>query len=765
MTDPLSVAASVAGIISLGIQVTQSLVNFYEAYRGQKSEIAGIAEGLKILLLILEALRDQLSNRKFRGDEEKALLKCIEASIENCEDSIEELQAKIERFGQESSDNIRAAVRSSVRRVAYPFKQSTLQKLNADIDEIASNIKFALAVLQQRDVENMHDDVEVAKAAIELIRATQISSEIRDWLKAPDASIEFNTACNTKHPATGLWLVKGTQFSAWLEQSKSFLWLTGFAGCGKSVLCSTAIQYTLRHRRSNPRVGIASFFFTFRDNSKQDASAMLRALILQLSSQLDNTHPHLSRLHDRYRNASPPTWDLEDCLHQLVQVFDHVYIILDALDESPQDQHRQGLLEALEVIRNWGELGLHLLVTSRDLPDIRDAICGELHVSLDEIVPMKNASIDKDIATFISGYLEKSRDMQKLKPYHDQIERALSKRAKGVFRWVECQFKVLSRCGSKRRLDEALESLPPGLDETYERILLSIDTVSADDARRILTLLCYSKRPMTVPEVIDATAVELGDNPRFNIEARLFGEDAILSAVPGLVEVDVRLGQPSTLRIAHFSVQEYLESPRILKQKVASFSVRKQKAHSEIASICLTYLLEPALSSTSIDEYPLAEYAAKTWPEHFHEGDKRTCDSERQVLELFQNTKGRFKNWVMTWNVDSYWGDNPQGNIPSPVYYASLLGLEVALSALLDATPSTHSSPVRYPQNICELVKAQGGVHGNALQAASLRGHELVVKLLLDKGCQRQRARRTIWQRAPGGFVPRPRASGEDAAR
>jgi len=38
--DPLSVAASAAGIISLGIQVTQSLVDFFSAYKSQKSDIA-----------------------------------------------------------------------------------------------------------------------------------------------------------------------------------------------------------------------------------------------------------------------------------------------------------------------------------------------------------------------------------------------------------------------------------------------------------------------------------------------------------------------------------------------------------------------------------------------------------------------------------------------------------------------------------------------------------------------------------------------------
>jgi len=429
--DGLSVAASVAGIISLGIQVTQSLIDFYEAYKGQKSDIANTAEKLKILLTVLESLCRQLTNRKFRADEQ-ALLQSIEGSIEDCEENVNELQAKIEKFRHDSGNSIQAAFRNTTRQLAYPFKQSTLRKLDADIDEIVSNLKFALAVLQQKDIGNVQDDIDDAKAVLDLVRATQVSSTISDWLKAPDASVEFNEACKTKHPGTGLWFVKGFQFSAWLVEPKSFLWLTGFAGCGKSVLCSTAIQYTLRYRRSNPRVGIAFFFFTFNNDSKQDASAMLRALVLQLSSQLNNTHALLSRLHERYRNATPPSRDLGDCLRQLVQAFDHVYIIMDALDESPRDKHRRGVLEALEGIREWAEPGLHLLVTSRDETDIRDVICNELHASPNEIVSMKNASIDKDIASFISGSLKDRRDLRKLKAFHDQIEKALTERANGV---------------------------------------------------------------------------------------------------------------------------------------------------------------------------------------------------------------------------------------------------------------------------------------------------------------------------------------------
>lgn len=163
---------------------------------------------------------------------------------------------------------------------------------------------------------------------------------------------------------------------------------------------------------------------------------MLRALVLQLSSQLNDSHARLSRLYDRYYSATPPNQDLEDCLHQLVQAFDHVYIILDALDESPRSQNgkniRQSVLTALDSIRSWSEPGLHLLVTSREEPDIRDALYDNLYTSPGEIVSMKNVSVDSDIASFISSHLKDNRELRKLASFHGRIESVLAEQAKGV---------------------------------------------------------------------------------------------------------------------------------------------------------------------------------------------------------------------------------------------------------------------------------------------------------------------------------------------
>lgn len=124
--DGLSAAASVAGIVSLGIQVAQSLVDFYSAYKNQKSEIAHTIKKLERLQGMLEILRIQLAGRTFLADERDAL-KTIEDTIQDCEVCIHELQDQCDKLKDKdnSTSGIRASAHASARRLAYPFRKGT----------------------------------------------------------------------------------------------------------------------------------------------------------------------------------------------------------------------------------------------------------------------------------------------------------------------------------------------------------------------------------------------------------------------------------------------------------------------------------------------------------------------------------------------------------------------------------------------------------------------------------------------------------------
>ncbi|KAF7533080.1 hypothetical protein G7054_g7395 [Neopestalotiopsis clavispora] len=726
MADPLSVAGSAVGVISLGIQVAQSLFDYYSAFKSQYTDVADIAKKLDSLLEVLGSLQNHVKTRRFRADEQD-LLRKIEGLINECEECIEELQEVANKFAQCPTSTVQSAIRATARRVSYPFRKSTFEKLDEDISDIIKCLQLALQLLQQEVVARVQNDLEDVKSLLNLVWSSQISSKIRDWLKAPDATINFNAASKKRHPQTGLWLVRdNTIFTNWLINPGSFLWLRGFAGCGKS----------------DPKTGIAFFFFTFNDENKQDISALLRSLVLQLSTQSEKS-TDLARLHDRFRDTAPPDDVLRDCLRRLIGTFQDVYIFIDALDESPRDKHREAALELLTEIRAWQEPRLHLLVTSRDEIDIRN----ELNVDSSLIVEMRNDEVDKDIALFITQSLRDNRKLAQWSQHHSIIRDALAQRAKGVFRWVECQFRALALCPPNQHLlEKLLSSLPESLDDTYVRMLRNIAPNLIEYAQSMLNILCCAVRPLSDKELLDALAVKVGKNYLYDPTRRFNNLDALEAICPGFIEVVTDFDTRNvTVRIAHFSVQEFLEAERILGyQEIASFHIKRPQGHTHMAAICLALLLAARAS-------PALEYCARYWPEHLVQCNAR-AQIENEAVPLFQSTTGYFRRWVEAWDVDADLYGMPENHIPSPLYYASMLGLASVVSTLLGSlgggvkpTLTMHvvlpmitidsepSSVLDTSENHID-VNVVGGRYGTALQAASRWGHQEVVQLLLVNG-------------------------------
>ncbi|KAL4867877.1 hypothetical protein BDV12DRAFT_186298 [Aspergillus spectabilis] len=735
MADPLSIASGVAGLLSLGIQVTRNLINFYSAYKDKASDLVQITRNLENLLVIFDMLGNALKVRQPQMDEEE-LLKSINKAIWDCNEVIEELQAECRKFQEKSSTGFKGRIQVTGRQAAYPFRKSTLQKLEEDISEIRENLSLALDVLHLNSNSMLQEEVMEITSLLRRMDANHVSSKVRDWLAAPDVTSNHQSACDKHHTGTGLWFVNGSSFKNWLVERNSFLWVHGFAGCGKSVLCSTAIQSTLSETQHCHGVGVGFFYFSFNDKSKIRISGMLRALLLQLSVQLNDDEKDLQQLYEAYKSGTPPMDALLSSLKNVICKFRDSYILLDALDECPRDHEREDVLQTIKTMRDWNLPGFHLLVTSRNELDIRQSLQSPSTAE----VKMRNAEIEKDITNFVSYRLSHDPGFQKWKVRHGEIQESLSQKAQGVFRYVECQLNALKRAKTRNQLDNCLHSLPRDLDETYERILCSIDRLYAEDVRRILIILCLARRPLTLEELIDAHAVDLEEPPHLDREGRSYDQDDIIDVCRGLIEVVAMKGsgeqETHVARITHFSVQEYLESNRVLHQKAKEFAVQKDRANIEMAQICLVYLLEPGLSNDPLDKarltkFRFAHFAAMYWYDYYQQAGDGSSDIDRLILRLLKDGGRPFLTWVQLHDMDApretriaYWRDVK--GIPLPVYYSALLGLEAVLNIMIASW--------REDSKKNNMINTKGGRCGNALQAASFRGHEKVVQILLDQG-------------------------------
>ncbi|KAH0367740.1 purine and uridine phosphorylase, partial [Aureobasidium melanogenum] len=181
-------------------------------------------------------------------------------------------------------------------------------------------------------IEQLTSNVRDVAEAMEQIKTANASDAVTKWLKAADPSVNYMRAIETHRPGTGEWFIHGAQFEAWKAQTKSFLWLHGLSGCGKTILSAAIIEHLLSQKGDLT----IYFYFNFSNPNKQHHKDMLRSLLLQLYYKSPIAQAFIQDCYRSHEHGQrQPTMDqLRDTLDSVLEQLKGVKIVLDALDEA-----------------------------------------------------------------------------------------------------------------------------------------------------------------------------------------------------------------------------------------------------------------------------------------------------------------------------------------------------------------------------------------------------------------------------------------------
>ncbi len=301
-------------------------------------------------------------------------------------------------------------------------------------------------------------------------------------------------------------------------------------------------------------------------------------------------------------------------------------------------------------------------------------------------------------------------------------------------------------------LRKQLKSLPATLPQTYERILLNIEESYSPYVLKMLQWLTYSKQPLSLLQLAEVVAIDEDEDPRFDPERRFPDPEDILLMCSSLVtatdaeeypweddaleedpwendaseddasEDDYGQRKVVKVKLAHFSVKEYLVSSQIMDGGARKYSVQEIDANVRIARDCLSYILYftediPEPASHEEDKFwsgfPLAQYAADEWQKHARVDGRINEESMVDlIMELF----------------------TPEGTAYSPWYLAKLFQQEGRETPLHYASETGLLGVARRLITMGVDVDAHSGPDGNALAVASAYGRTEMVKLLLEMG-------------------------------
>jgi ankyrin repeat protein len=329
--------------------------------------------------------------------------------------------------------------------------------------------------------------------------------------------------------------------------------------------------------------------------------------------------------------------------------------------------------------------------------------------------------------------------------------------------------------------------MPMTLDKTYERILGAIDDIYFDEVRTALEWLAFSERPVSVAELAEACSIHLDDSEKpFLEEGGHDALDQLFGVISSLVMVNISAGQDQYesiaeyeplphkydigcytqyVRLAHFSVKEYLVSNRLQQShhaRLSRYALTEIEVHRSLSRSCCEYLLystnEPQMKTWidgELDEkikqkngkviyhaggtedymqhhlieffpaYPLLPYVCRNWYQHqaLAEMGIEPLPTDGQIhVRVLDDDRANF-SWLRVLNRYGFTGDNFYEGYKgtTALYWASVLGLRQTVSLLCD--PTSH-------RDVCNV----GGMYHSALQAAAFFGHEKIVEILIASG-------------------------------
>ncbi|EAA66248.1 hypothetical protein AN1130.2 [Aspergillus nidulans FGSC A4] len=727
MAEALGIASGVAGIISLGLEITQGLLKFYAAWRNQDAEIDSMYNALSSLSSLLAQIQRKIQPpAAFDIETKRDVEKCIAATLANLEQLNAEL-GKIRETGPCWDFRLTADCRS---------------------DKISEAVEKVDLIIRWRQ-----DDK---------------TREIIDWLSPTNFWLRQADVLKQRQPGTVEWLLQDSRFLDWETGGRGILWCQG----------SLVVDF-LETDLPSPDISLAFVYCNHKASQDQSPEYFHRAIARQLVEQKQAMPGSASELYQRHRGKETAPTESE-CL-KLLQSLSidsaETYVVIDALDElalqlsirevdiltkgSLYDEAMQRLMSsstaqlALRVIA-WVVYSLRPL----KIIELQHAVAIDELESEDEDIPEECLIDQTKIINACVGLIRIDEESQTIGLVHYTTQEYFDQRGSHYFpsaqvdigiacvRYLQLGTFGSGRCSSVEQLDDRL-ARNPFLDYACRHFCDHIrDELECKDLHQLAVQLFLDR-----PRMLCAAQVLL-DDPL----GRLWWRDRRLR--------EIGEGFEAIHFAANFGVLPII-SP-LLKERDCDLNLKDfqgrtplshaaSNGHESVVKLFLQHGAQ-ADSKTDSGQTPLIfavvhghESVVKLLLQHGAQADSKTISGKTPLSYAASKGKESVVRLLLQHGAQA---DSKNNTGQTPISYAASKGHESVVRLLLThgaqadskanwgQTPLSraafdgHESVVRLFLEHGAQADCKDGDGGTPLSSAAATGHESVVRLLLKHGAQ-----------------------------
>ena len=143
--EPFGAASGVAGLLSLGIEVSTGLLQYYRSWRLAADDVTRTYASIDTLAKTLIMIKEVLERNSFSAEH----VQNVETSITAVQQGLDRLKRKLDKIKAiPQHDTWLEKSKAKFRRTLYPFKESTLVKLKELSQDARDDLNLVLDTLQ-----------------------------------------------------------------------------------------------------------------------------------------------------------------------------------------------------------------------------------------------------------------------------------------------------------------------------------------------------------------------------------------------------------------------------------------------------------------------------------------------------------------------------------------------------------------------------------------------------------------------------------------
>ncbi|KAJ4303449.1 hypothetical protein N0V90_002344 [Kalmusia sp. IMI 367209] len=401
-----------------------------------------------------------------------------------------------------------------------PGRMSAIENLEEDFMKLAT-LQKAKMVEQDSDrtnssltkLEDQLNQILDTTSQIHLqLHEEKLNSLIR-WLSTVPVDSHHRAVAERRIPLFGRWLLDHHDFQEWkTSQSSACILVEGNPGSGKSTVLSAVVDDMVLQAQQASST-LCAFFYCHSSSfeaKRSSAPHIMRSIVRQLGVRVGTGH--VSQLlvctydtiveESRMRRTDPDELSIAECIDLLLDLTANktAYIAIDALDEL-RSESRAILLEALRTLVTESTGQLKLFYTSRLNSHVQSLLHG-----WSMIIRVNSKSNCTDVDRFIDNEIKQAVEQKRILNGNasaallDRIRDALKNGAEELFLWPKLQIDFLCHKKTEPDILASLDSgLTSGLDQMYGLILdsiLQLDSIAKRIAKAVIAWLLFAEQPL-----------------------------------------------------------------------------------------------------------------------------------------------------------------------------------------------------------------------------------------------------------------------------